>query len=112
MAETQTDLANYQSDHDLLIRVDTRMVDLIRSVDEMKVGTNEKIKDHERRLLLVEQDNAASTTWQRLLLTAISGLVIALGWFYLSYYNLAAGIDARIQRDITTNLENYSLIKN
>jgi hypothetical protein len=33
MAETQTDIAQYQSDHDLLIRVDQKVSDLVSKFD-------------------------------------------------------------------------------
>lgn len=42
------------SDHDLLIRVDTRLGDLKQSVDSIRDGVNSKIENHEYRIQKLE----------------------------------------------------------
>lgn len=43
------------SDHDLLIRLDTRMGDIRKDMREMKEGTSIKVQDHELRIRRLEQ---------------------------------------------------------
>ena len=43
-----------QNDHDLIIRLDTKIDDLKVDIKELKDGTAMKIEDHETRLKLIE----------------------------------------------------------
>jgi hypothetical protein len=49
MSETNTDLAQYQSDHDLLVRIDERTTTLHTKVDKLT-------DDHETRIRTLEKE--------------------------------------------------------
>lgn len=44
-----------RSDHDLLIKLETKLDAVINSLNELKDGTAEKIKDHEKRIRFLER---------------------------------------------------------
>jgi hypothetical protein len=100
------ELAEYQTDHDLLIRLDTRMVDLIRSMDELKGGTNKRIDDHDRVIGNLVFWRGVS---QGVGLCVVF-LIAALGWLFVSYYQLSSTLDARISKAIISQLDDYNLI--
>jgi hypothetical protein len=55
MAETISELAQYQSDHDILIEMSTEVRLLRQSIDKAADGTKETLTDHERRLRFIER---------------------------------------------------------
>jgi hypothetical protein len=106
MPDAKRELNEYQTDHDLLIRLDTRMADLIRAMDELKGGTNDKIKDHDRAI-------TSLIFWRGIsqgVGICVVFLLAALGWLYISYFQLSSTLDSRISKAITSQLDNYGLI--
>jgi hypothetical protein len=56
MAETQSDLAQYQTDHDLLVTLNERVKNLIEHVTSV-VSSNDRLAgDHEGRIRMLEGD--------------------------------------------------------
>jgi hypothetical protein len=55
MAETTLELAQYQTDHDILIELRTEMRLLRETIKESSNGVNGKIDDHEKRLRFIER---------------------------------------------------------
>jgi len=47
-------MGEQQNDHDLIIRLDTKLDDLKTDIKELKDGTAMKIEDHEARLKIIE----------------------------------------------------------
>lgn len=45
-------------DHDTLIRIETRVEDLIKSVESIKSGTAVQIADHEKRIKALEMSRS------------------------------------------------------
>lgn len=102
------ELSEYQTDHDLLIRLDTRMADLVRSMEELKGGTNKRIDDHDRTI-------ANLIFWRGVsqgVGICVVFLIAVLGYIGASYFQLSSTLDARISKAITTQLDNYGLIHN
>jgi hypothetical protein len=56
MAETTPELAQYQSDHDILIELRTEMRLLRETVKASFDGTGSLLKDHEERLRAIEKE--------------------------------------------------------
>ena len=54
MAETQPDIAQYQSDHDVLIELRTEMRGMRGDIKDLKDATADKTTDHEMRLRTLE----------------------------------------------------------
>jgi hypothetical protein len=81
MTETQRDLAEYQSDHDVLVRLDTKMDIMSTSMDRLTDATTRKTDDHERRIRANETDiteiKASSRAWRYILSFAIAVATIA-----------------------------------
>jgi hypothetical protein len=81
MAETQRDLADYQSDHDIIVRLDTKMDIMTATVEKLTNAMTSKADDHETRLRRIEGDvaamSASSTTWRYILSFAIAIATVA-----------------------------------
>ena len=76
MAETQRDLAEYQSDHDIIVRLDTKMDIMTATVEKLTDAMTRKGDDHEVRLRRSEGDiidiRSSSRTWRFILSFAIA----------------------------------------
>jgi hypothetical protein len=76
MAETQRDIAEYQSDHDLLTRIDERTLNLVQTVEKLTAAISNKTDDHEARIrkneLTIESMKTSSTVWRYALSVAIT----------------------------------------
>ncbi len=55
MSETTLELAQYQTDHDILIELRTEMRLLRETLKEAGDGTKESLTDHEKRLRFIER---------------------------------------------------------
>lgn len=108
MATTQSDLAEYQTDHDLLVVLNERVFALTTAVEK-------KNNDHETRLRLLEagqeEQRGASKTW-RIVFSALLAISIpAVAWLYTQFYTSESTFDKRVNYAITSTLKNYSLIQ-
>lgn len=107
--ETSSPLAEYQTDHDLLVVLNER-------VGALTVAVDRKNNDHEERIRTLETEIdgqvAASTLWRYVVGITLPIVFIALGWIFVQFYTLESTLDKRISTAITTSLTNYSLIKN
>lgn len=108
MAENPKELAEYQSDHDLLVVLNERVLILTKAVEK-------KSDDHEIRIRTLEsisEDFASSSrTWRYIVGITLPVLFVALGYIFAQFYTLASTLDKRINTAITTQLIDYSLIK-
>lgn len=116
MAETQSDLAQYQTDHDLLVTLNERVKNLIDHVTSV-VNANDRLAgDHENRIREIERgqeaQRASSKTWRYIIGISLPVLLMVVSWLYLQFYTVSSTLDSRISKAITTQLTNYSLIKN
>jgi len=70
---------NAQNDHDLLIRVDTKVDSLKDDIKDIKDGTATKIADHEQRIVSLESEKTRVTVLLMVggsLLTFLVGLLV------------------------------------
>jgi len=76
MAETQTDLAKYQTDHDLLVTLNEQ-------VKQLTIAVTKKNDDHEARIRVLEITSngqvSSARTWRFALTTALTVLGVAVG---------------------------------
>lgn len=66
-------------DHDLLIRLETKLENLRTDIKDLKDGTNDKIADHERRLGALESSKTKQNTLMSIgigILTLLVGLLL------------------------------------
>jgi hypothetical protein len=116
MAETLPDLANYQSDHDLIVGLVKDVGHLSGDVGKLTEAVNKKNDDHEGRIRMLErssEDQRSSSRTLRYILGFTVPIIFAMvGWLFVSFYTEQSTLDARISRAINTSLINYSLIKN
>jgi hypothetical protein len=105
MAETQSDLAHYQSDHDLLIGLTKDVAHLSLSVTDLNTAVTKKNDDHEARLRVleskVEDQRSTSTTWRFVIGVGLPVVFACIGWLFLQTYTLNSTIDSRISRAIS-----------
>jgi hypothetical protein len=59
MAETTTDLAQYQTDHDILIELRTEMRLLRQAIKDSADGTQRTLDNHEERIRVLEDAHTA-----------------------------------------------------
>jgi hypothetical protein len=76
MTDTQRDTPEIQSDHDVLIRLDTKMDIMTTTMDRLTTAMAIKTDDHERRIRTNETDiaqiQATSLAWRYILSFAIA----------------------------------------
>lgn len=60
MAETTTDLAQYQTDHDILIELRTELRLLREAIKESSDGVSRRLDDHETRIRSLEDTRQAN----------------------------------------------------
>lgn len=108
MTETLKDIAEYQSDHDLLVVLNERVAKLTLAVEK-------KADDHEGRLRELEADvegiKSTSQVWRYVLGIVLPMIVAAMGWQFIQFYSLNSTLDKRISTTIISALSDYSLIK-
>ena len=66
-------------DHDLLIRLETKMEGLRADIQDLKTGTNDRISDHEKRLIALESSKTRQNTMMSIgigLLSLLVGLLL------------------------------------
>lgn len=75
-------IAQYQSDHDLLVTLNERMANLIGHVESMVASNKTLADDHETRIRELEQKSesqeASARTWRYALSIAITILTLAI----------------------------------
>ena len=81
MAETYPPIAEYQTDHDLLVELRTEMRGLRDDLREMKDGIKEKADDHEARIRVLETNQTRILTWGTAALFALG-----VAEFLVSYW--------------------------
>jgi hypothetical protein len=90
MADTQTDIAQYQSDHDLLIELRTEMRGMRGDIKGLSASTSATISDHETRIRLNEKDieaiKTSSSTWRFMLTTGLTILGVVVAIIALKYH--------------------------
>lgn len=84
MAENPSEIAQYQTDHDLLIELRTEMRGMRYDIKGLSDSTARTISDHETRIRLNEKDveniKSSSATWRFMLSTGLTvlGIVVAI----------------------------------
>lgn len=63
------------SDHDLLIRIETKMESLIVDIKDLKCSTNTQMTDHESRIKKLESKTITSVVMLTIYSSAIAGLI-------------------------------------
>jgi hypothetical protein len=115
MSETQSDLAHYQSDHDLIVGLVKDVGHLSGDVAKLSEAVSKKNDDHEGRIRILEakteDQRASSKTWRFIIGVGLPIVFACLGWLFLQFYTLESTLDSRITKAINTSLTNYSLIK-
>jgi hypothetical protein len=81
MAENPREIAEYQSDHDLIVRVDERTLTISENIEKLSYALQRKTDDHETRLRATEtavtEIKASSRAWRYILSFAIAITTIA-----------------------------------
>lgn len=82
MAETQRDIAEYQTDHDIIIEMRADFRGMRSDIQRLTDATTTKTDDHETRLRLVEKaveaQAASAKTWRYGLSVVLALLTLAL----------------------------------
>jgi hypothetical protein len=83
MAETQQDVAQYQSDHDLLVKLNERVDGLTRAVEKKNDDHETRIRDLESK---VDAQESSARTWRYVVSIAlvILGLGVSIIGAYIS----------------------------
>jgi len=80
-------IQEYQSDHDLLVRLDERMAGMSKSLEELSGANTTKNDDHEKRLQAAEAGisnmHASHMVWRFVFTSALS--LIGLGLTLLAF---------------------------
>jgi chromatin segregation and condensation protein Rec8/ScpA/Scc1 (kleisin family) len=80
----ETSNANQTSDHDLLIRIETKMENLISDIKEWKCSTTTQISDHEVRIKKLENKVGNFVIYITLYSAAVATLIGIMVYHILS----------------------------
>ena len=66
------------TDHDLIIRLDSKMDDLKQDIKDLKDGTTTQIQDHEARLRTLEKEAEDHILVKKVVYGAVSFILLAV----------------------------------
>lgn len=74
----KTTNANNSNDHDLIIKLDTKMDSLKEDIKALADGTNTKMNDHEARLRVIEKESEDHVIVKKVVYGAVGFILVAV----------------------------------